>query len=54
MFPQSMWSFSTVSIRSSIGARGIGKIGITGTRAMIANAAHHLTGKRIRQLPIRS
>jgi Aerobic-type carbon monoxide dehydrogenase, large subunit CoxL/CutL homologs len=38
----------------SIGARGIGKIGITGTRALIANAAHHLTGKRIRQLPIRS
>jgi xanthine dehydrogenase YagR molybdenum-binding subunit len=37
-----------------IGARGIGKIGITGTPAMIANAAHHVIGKRIRQLPIRS
>jgi xanthine dehydrogenase YagR molybdenum-binding subunit len=56
MFPKSMWSFSTVPNLefNSIGARGIGKIGITGTPAMIANAVHHVTDKRMRQLPIRS
>ena len=36
----------------SLGARGIGEIGITGTGAAIANAVYHATGKRIRQLPI--
>lgn len=34
------------------GARGIGEIGITGSAAAIANAVHHATGKRIRDLPI--
>ena len=38
---------------NSIGARGIGEIGITGTPAALANAVFHATGKRIRQLPIR-
>jgi len=38
---------------NSIGARGIGEIGISGTPAAIANAVFHATGKRIRQLPIR-
>jgi xanthine dehydrogenase YagR molybdenum-binding subunit len=38
---------------NSIGARGIGEIGITGTPAAVANAVYHATGKRIRQLPIR-
>jgi xanthine dehydrogenase YagR molybdenum-binding subunit len=38
---------------NSIGARGIGEIGITGTPAAIANAVYHATGKRVRQLPIR-
>jgi xanthine dehydrogenase YagR molybdenum-binding subunit len=38
---------------NSIGARGIGEIGITGTVAAIANAVYHATGKRVRQLPIR-
>ena len=38
---------------NSIGARGIGEIGITGTPAAIANAVFHATGKRIRQVPIR-
>jgi xanthine dehydrogenase YagR molybdenum-binding subunit len=36
----------------SLGARGIGKIGITGTGAAVANAIFHATGKRIRELPI--
>lgn len=34
------------------GARGIGEIGLTGIAAAIANAVHHATGKRIRDLPI--
>ncbi|MGA8481146.1 MAG: xanthine dehydrogenase family protein molybdopterin-binding subunit [Chthoniobacterales bacterium] len=38
---------------NSIGARGMGEIGITGTPAAIANAVYHATGKRVRQLPIR-
>jgi xanthine dehydrogenase YagR molybdenum-binding subunit len=38
---------------NSIGARGIGEIGITGTPAAIANAVFHATGRRIRQVPIR-
>jgi xanthine dehydrogenase YagR molybdenum-binding subunit len=37
---------------NSLGARGIGEIGITGTGAAIANAVFHATGKRVRDLPI--
>jgi xanthine dehydrogenase YagR molybdenum-binding subunit len=36
----------------SLGVRGIGEIGITGTGAAVANAIFHATGKRIRELPI--
>ena len=36
----------------SLGARGIGEIGITGTGAAICNAIFHATGKRIRDLPV--
>lgn len=35
-----------------MGAKGIGEIGIVGTAAAIANAVHHATGRRIRDLPI--
>jgi xanthine dehydrogenase YagR molybdenum-binding subunit len=35
-----------------IGAKGIGEIGIVGTAAAIANAVHHATGTRVRDLPI--
>ncbi len=35
-----------------MGAKGIGEIGIVGTAAAIANAVHHATGIRIRNLPI--
>jgi xanthine dehydrogenase YagR molybdenum-binding subunit len=35
-----------------IGAKGIGEIGIVGTAAAIANAVHHATSVRIRDLPI--
>jgi xanthine dehydrogenase YagR molybdenum-binding subunit len=37
---------------NSLGAKGIGEIGITGVGAAIANAVYHATGKRIRDLPI--
>jgi xanthine dehydrogenase YagR molybdenum-binding subunit len=36
----------------SLGGRGIGEIGITGTGAAIANAIYHAIGKRVRDLPI--
>ncbi len=36
----------------SVGARGVGEIGITGTAAAICNAIFHATGKRVRDLPI--
>ncbi|MCI2420775.1 xanthine dehydrogenase family protein molybdopterin-binding subunit [Saccharopolyspora sp. K220] len=35
-----------------MGAKGIGELGIVGTAAAIANAAHHATGVRVRDLPI--
>jgi xanthine dehydrogenase YagR molybdenum-binding subunit len=35
-----------------LGAKGIGEIGIVGTAAAVANAVHHATGVRIRELPI--
>ena len=35
------------------GVKGIGEIGIVGTAAAIANAVHHATGVRVRDLPIR-
>jgi xanthine dehydrogenase YagR molybdenum-binding subunit len=36
-----------------MGAKGIGEIGIVGTAAAVANAVHHATGARVRDLPIR-
>ena len=35
-----------------LGAKGIGEIGIVGMGAAIANAVHHATGVRVRDLPI--
>ncbi len=40
------------TIFNSLGARGIGEIGITGVAAALANAVYHATGKRLRELPI--
>jgi xanthine dehydrogenase YagR molybdenum-binding subunit len=37
---------------NSLGARGIGEIGITGVPAAVANAVYHATGVRVRDLPI--
>src|SRR4051794_29655877 len=36
-----------------MGAKGIGEIGIVGTAAAVANAVHHATGVRVRDLPLR-
>jgi xanthine dehydrogenase YagR molybdenum-binding subunit len=36
-----------------MGSKGIGEIGIVGAAAAVANAVHHATGKRVRDLPIR-
>jgi xanthine dehydrogenase YagR molybdenum-binding subunit len=35
-----------------MGAKGLGELGIVSTAAAIANAAHHATGIRVRDLPI--
>jgi xanthine dehydrogenase YagR molybdenum-binding subunit len=35
-----------------IGVKGVGELGIVGTAAAIANAVHHATGIRVRDLPI--
>jgi xanthine dehydrogenase YagR molybdenum-binding subunit len=35
-----------------MGSKGIGEIGIVGAAAAIANATHHATGTRVRDLPI--
>jgi xanthine dehydrogenase YagR molybdenum-binding subunit len=37
---------------NSLGAKGIGEIGITGVGAAVANAVYHATGRRVRDLPI--
>ncbi|MEO7730725.1 MAG: xanthine dehydrogenase family protein molybdopterin-binding subunit [Kofleriaceae bacterium] len=37
---------------NTLGARGIGEIGIVGVAAAVANAVYHATGKRVRELPI--
>lgn len=37
---------------SPIGAKGVGELGIVGTAAAVANAVHHATGVRVRDLPI--
>jgi xanthine dehydrogenase YagR molybdenum-binding subunit len=38
---------------NELGARGIGEIGLAGAAAAIANAVHHATGVRVRELPVR-
>ena len=37
---------------NAMGSKGIGEIGIVGTAAAVANAVHHATGVRIRDLPV--
>lgn len=38
---------------NTLGARGVGEIGLAGTAAAITNAIHHATGVRARELPLR-
>ena len=38
--------------QNPLGARGVGEIGLAGTAAAIANAVHHATGVRCRELPM--
>jgi xanthine dehydrogenase YagR molybdenum-binding subunit len=38
---------------SALGARGVGEVGTIGIGAAVANAVHHATGIRVRDLPIR-
>lgn len=38
---------------NSVGAKGLGEVSMTGVAPAIANAVHHATGRRIRDLPIR-
>jgi xanthine dehydrogenase YagR molybdenum-binding subunit len=40
------------NVVSSVGAKGIGEIGLVGVAAAISNAVYHATGKRIRSLPL--
>ncbi|WP_114948273.1 xanthine dehydrogenase family protein molybdopterin-binding subunit [Microvirga calopogonii] len=37
---------------NQLGIKGLGEIGIVGVAAAIANAVHHATGQRVRDLPI--
>lgn len=37
---------------NALGAKGLGEIGILGVAAAVANAIHHATGRRVRDLPI--
>lgn len=36
-----------------LGVKGVGELGITGVNAAVANAVHHATGRRLREVPIR-
>jgi xanthine dehydrogenase YagR molybdenum-binding subunit len=46
------WIDEYDSCVSPMGAKGVGEIGIVGTAAAVANAVHHATGMRVRDLPI--
>jgi xanthine dehydrogenase YagR molybdenum-binding subunit len=35
-----------------LGAKGLGEVSMTGVAAAVANAVHHATGRRLRELPI--
>ena len=48
-----IWLDEVDTAVNPLGAKGIGEIGIVGTAAAVANAVHHATGIRVRDLPIR-
>ena len=41
------------TVLNSLGARGVGEIGLAGIAAAITDAVHHATGVRVRELPVR-
>jgi xanthine dehydrogenase YagR molybdenum-binding subunit len=49
---EAVWIEEDDPYLNPMGSKGIGEIGIVGTAAAIANAVHHATGRRIRDLPI--
>ncbi len=49
---EAVWIDEHDSELNPMGSKGIGEIGIVGTAAAIANAVHHATGVRVRDLPI--
>jgi xanthine dehydrogenase YagR molybdenum-binding subunit len=50
---EAVWLDEVDTHVNPMGAKGIGEIGIVGTAAAVANAVHHATGIRVRDLPIR-
>ena len=49
---QAEWLEQSDTHATPMGSRGIGEIGIVGAAAAVANAAHHATGTRVRNLPL--
>jgi xanthine dehydrogenase YagR molybdenum-binding subunit len=47
-----LWLDSVEEFLNPMGSRGAGEIGIVGAAAAVANAVHHATGIRVRDLPI--
>jgi xanthine dehydrogenase YagR molybdenum-binding subunit len=46
------WLEEEDTVLTPMGSRGVGEIGIVGTAAAVANAAHHATGVRVRAIPM--
>jgi xanthine dehydrogenase YagR molybdenum-binding subunit len=46
------WLEEEDAVLTPMGSRGVGEIGIVGTAAAVANAAHHATGTRVRSIPV--
>lgn len=49
---QAEWLEQSDTCATPMGSRGVGEIGIVGAAAAVANAAHHATGVRVRELPL--
>ena len=50
---EAYWIDEEDSRLNPMGSKGIGEIGIVGAAAALANAVHHATGVRVRELPVR-
>lgn len=50
---EALWLDERDEQLNPMGSKGIGELGIVGTAAAVANAVHHATGVRVRDLPIR-